>query len=528
MAGWASRGASSVISPIAFSMALMLGCASPRVGRPPPRTLADADAELLAGCYDCLLNSRASYRWLATVGGRASVIVQVFETDLLIALREKEVGIPPSDAIVEARRIATELPSDLQAARYISLVDALPSEVLGLPHRDTDAFGTAHAWMVRRAAEEQAWLAQGKLRKPVRDYMRLALDCAYPTADEGMQTSALPPDAAPLLRYRAAICGGGFESALSDVRAREPRFVETAFFIAKGEVAGLEMGSELRGDRGQAKARLAEVLARFPSSAAIAFLTANDDLLAGEWAEALRFYDRTLALQPAHETALLGRTICFNHLDRIQEAIESSSQLIALGADNVAEAYYWRAWSRHKLGQLAEARADVSVAKGLLAAPRMFSLAGVIEHDQGDLDPAQADLETAILAVSQDCTAHWYLGLVQQRRKSWLPSGRAFEHAMVCYRERARSSMDRIDALRARNDISAEYRARQIADLEVSVEADIRQQHLAAFTAAVCDAAGGDIVAAKGLLELAEQDPTLADRAAKLRSRLDKPRGSLR
>jgi xanthosine utilization system XapX-like protein len=55
--------------------------------------------------------------------------------------------------------------------------------------------------------------------------------------------------------------------------------------------------------------RRTEALARFPASPAITFLLGRHGLLVGDHAEALQFHDRTLATEPAHDQALLGRTI---------------------------------------------------------------------------------------------------------------------------------------------------------------------------------------------------------------------------
>jgi tetratricopeptide (TPR) repeat protein len=399
---------------------------------------------------------------------------------------------------------------------------------MGQPRRDNAAFRVARLALVDRLDTERAWLANGRLRAPVRDYLRLALDCAYPVRGDltrPVVPTAPLPAASPLLVYRAAICDvelAPAPPALSAVRAREPRFVETSFFLASLEIA------HAAGDGpGQAKAHLAEVRARFPTSPAITFLTGSYGRLVGDWAEALRFYDQTLALRPAHDQALLGRTICLTNLARSQEAIGAATQLIGLGAGpDLDEAYYWRAWNRYTLARLDDARADIAAAKQLMITPNVLSLAGLIEHDQRDLDPAQADLEAAIAANDQDCTARWYLGLVHRERKHWLDAGHAFEGAMTCYRDRAQETADRIRVLQARAELDPDYRARQITSLEVSVASDTRQQHAAALTAANYDAAGGDLASAKPLAEIAGEDPTLADRVAKLRALLDKPRRS--
>src|SRR3954447_26203559 len=100
----------------------MAACA-PRIAMPSPPQLAAADAAMLRGCYDCLIEARDIYRRLAAGSRAAPAAAWVFEADLVIALRENEIGLPASDALTEARRIARELPRELEAGRYIELVE---------------------------------------------------------------------------------------------------------------------------------------------------------------------------------------------------------------------------------------------------------------------------------------------------------------------------------------------------------------------------------------------------------------------
>jgi tetratricopeptide (TPR) repeat protein len=505
-----SVGALAVVS-------LSIGCRRPPVMYP---ALAAADAELLQGCYDCLLSARASYRRLAGTD-RARAIVRVFEADLLIALRERELDLPASDALTEARNLAAELPRDVEAERYVALVEAVPGEALGRPRAEVQRFRDARLALESRLDAEHAWLSRGTLRQPVREYLRLALECVYPGLDKPQQGSSTPAGAspdAPLLAYRKAMCGLGEIAQLAAVRAREPRFVETAFFIGN-----VELALAGRDGPGQARAHLGEAFARFPTSPAITYLIGHHGVVVEDHREALAFFDRTLALRASHDLTLLGRTIALSRLQRHEEAIDAATRLIAIGVGSLADAYYWRASNRHALGQLTEARADITEAKERGITPDIFTLAGIIEHDQRDLDPAQADLEAALAITDQDCTAHWYLGLVHRQRKTWSAAGQAFQNAISCYRERARRTEERIHAFQARADLDPAYRARALAGLEASSAADTRQWHLAALTGASCEAAAGNIATAKSLVDIASEDPTLAERAAKLRAWLDKP-----
>ena len=180
----------------AVAVALAFGCtAAPRVNTP---VLATADAELLQGCYDCLIAARSGYRSFAEVD-RARGAVRIFEADLLIALREKELGMPAADAVSEARRIAAELPRAVEAERYLALVDAVPPEPLGAPSVEGWRFGAAHASLQPRLIAELAWLSRGQLRQPVRDYLRLALECAYPPDNGSRAVEASRAPGPPLL-----------------------------------------------------------------------------------------------------------------------------------------------------------------------------------------------------------------------------------------------------------------------------------------------------------------------------------------
>jgi hypothetical protein len=79
-----------------------------------------------------------------------------------------------------------------------------------------------------------------------------------------------------------------------------------------------------------------------------------------------------------------------------------------------------------------------------------------------------------------------------------------------------------MQALQARTALDPSYRARAVAAFEASITADTRQWHLAALTGASCEAEAGNLASARSLIDLAGEDPSLAERASKLRDWLDK------
>lgn len=485
-------------------IAVLVAC-HPAVAPPRSTSFATADAALLRGCYDCLQDARHHYR--AAEGDRARR--GLFEADLLIALREKELGLPPSDALTEARRLAAQVPPQLEANRYLALVDTITGDVLESSSHTLPLPGARNAAL-------RTWLSHGQLTR-IRDYLQISLTC-QDAADAGLpldNLATLPGDAPPLLRYRLASCARDATPTLASLRAGEPRFVEASLFLARTEIA--QSPEDLR----PAKAHLDEALARFPTSPLATYLTALYYQLARQDTEALQFFDRTLTLRPDHDAALLGRVISLSNLERTADAIAAATLLISHG-HHLADAYYWRARNHHALHQLPEARRDINSARELAGTEDILFLAGVIEHEQGNLDLAYDDLTIVANIEARRCEAHWYLGLIDRQRRQWPPAGEAFETAVACYRERARVTAERRQALDARNDLDPAYRARTLASLDAATTADLHQLHQAALIAAGIAATANDLAKAHRLIDLAAEDPALVDNAASLRDAIDR------
>jgi hypothetical protein len=196
--------------------------------------------------------------------------------------------------------------------------------------------------------------------------------------------------------------------------------------------------------------------------------------------------------------------------------------MIALPTSNIADAYYWRAWVRHYLKDLPQARADIDMAKKMVSNNAIHRLAGIIEHDQDDLLNADKDLVTAkVMTDGQyDCVARWYLGLNDMKRERWLASAANFEDSMNCYdRAAIFAEQARVKMLAAEN-VDPDFKARQIAGFEAAIKEDRSQQHASAFNAANHYARGGDPSRAKALLEIAARDHALESRVAELRKLL--------
>jgi tetratricopeptide (TPR) repeat protein len=489
-------------------------CASAPLKKADLAALAIADAREFEGCYDCLIEARDTYARIAVGKARSLVLTRLFETELLLSLRAKELAMDSAEPFQRAQALAPELAPTVFAARYLEDVsDVLPDDI-GTPAADRSDAIKAHAGRLADVSGEVDWLAGGPLREPVGQYLALSLDCSYPfRARHGEKPFEAPSTAPPLVRYRTAICRIPDTAALTAVRTEVPRFVETSYFLARHAVAVAKDKGP-----GEARALLTDAYARFPTSPSVTYLDGNFNQLNGDCRKALGRFDETIALRPGHENGLLGRTECLSYLGRHDEAIAEATHMVEIGA-RPTDALYWRAWNWRELQHLETARADIEAAKRRGFQSDVYRLAGMIEHDQDDLDPAERDLQSVLHAAGgfEDCVAHWYLGLVYMKKTRWLDSGAAFVGAYHCYQTAVALDAAKLGEMRARTDLDPDFKASQLAGFEAALAEDRSQLYAAAYNAANHYARGGDVTKARPLLDVAAEDPALADRVKQLR-----------
>ncbi|HVQ42389.1 MAG TPA: hypothetical protein VMS54_09285 [Vicinamibacterales bacterium] len=495
-------------------------------------TRAFAELRVTDGCYDCLLDAKTAYEKLAGLQGRPTVIVRIFEIEMLLVLRERELAMDSTASLARVRAVAKELPPAMDAARYIAMVEAMPTDISGIPVSRDVEFRRAHQAFAATVEDQVAWLSTDTaVLLPVRQYLSVALDCAYGRRRVPGQpptpplASRMPADIPPMVSYIVGSCAGVKAPILTSLRERVAGYAEAAHYLARMHVSEAP-------DTGGTAARpfLAEAYGRFPTSSSVTYLNGSFQQLIGECREALRFYDETLALEPVHDNAMLGRTVCFAFLKRFDEAIASATRMVEVKSTNEPYALYWRAWVRHVRAELVEARADIERAKSLLSSNDIHRLAGIIEHDQNDLDIATKDLLIAknMQGGSADCVARWYLGLVELKRERWLLSGQHFEDAMACYGAQAVVAQQGLQRMEARENIDPDFKARQVANFQAAIKEDMSQHYASAFNAANHYLRGGDPKKARTLLDVAAKDTSLATGVAQLRKILDGGGGTIR
>lgn len=501
---------------LAALVVLTAGCASMPIAREDATRLLAADARVEVGCYDCLLEARTVYAALAVGRARAVLLPRLFEIDLLLALREKELALDADATLRRAGQLAVELPPALEATRYLEIVTHIGYDRAGWPrHAQPLSRGIERGRDLFRARDEDAaFLATDGLRSLVRQYLSLSLDCERPRAD--VPAGAVWPDvseqSAPILQYRASLCGRVDREVLEQQRRAEPAFVETTLFLARDKLRARAVSA------GQALARAA--YARFPDSPAVTFLRATLYQLAADCRSALGQYAETLALADRHEDALLGRTVCQTRLGESEAAMATATVLIDMQAYNYGDAYYWRAWNRHARGELALARADSDRAKTLRYNTTVLTLAGMIEYGQADLGVAEEDLATARRLDASNCTAAWYGALVALKRELWPATADRFVGALDCYAASVRDNEARRLAVDRDPDLEPAFKATQLAGFDAAIREDRSQESASAFNAAVNFLRAGDVARAEEYTEKAALDPDRAEIVADMRERL--------
>ena len=185
---------------------------------------------------------------------------------------------------------------------------------------------------------------------------------------------------------------------------------------------------------------------------------------------------------------------------------------------------YWRAWNRRRISQLDGARADIDRARALRYNARILTLAGMIEYDQKDLDPARKDLEQAHSMDNRECEAPWYLGLVEFSVESWAPSAKGFAAAADCYELLVKDSETRRQEMATRKDVTEEFRARQLTGFDAAIKEDSVQKSAADLNAAINYGRAGDLTNATVYMKRAAVDPQRRVAVEDLRQVLGVPR----
>lgn len=492
-------------------------CAS-KVAAPPPAALAElarADALVRDGCYTCLQQALIIYERHKHAQGS-------FDAALLIAIREKELGIP-------SEMPALPQPTDRERA----LVDAaslILGELSGLdPAQRAELTGRARRPIANGHPSRRAldpWLGKDVAAA----YVAWSIDCESAPV---LETIDLPAalktyENVPLMQFRLARCGQPPVIApLLALRQADPRWNDTLFWEGRRAIVGSPTGGI---DLSRAIALYGEGRAAFPESLALSMAWANANLSGEEFGPALAGFDQVLAAFPHHRDALIGRAQALSYLLRHADAVATATRVIDLGTWHIGDAFYWRAWNRYHLKEYETAWSDVENATKGLANARVYMLAGLIAYARTQLPTAVQRFDRAYEIDSTACDALWMSGLVSIDRTELGVAAPKFTKAMTCFISTAaslRHNRERLEKLiAARGAPATERETRTLARFARDADTAEEKSAQSAFNAAQCYARTGGRGLALNLVDVAIAHPKMEEKARALKAAIEKlPKG---
>lgn len=481
---------------------------------PSPQTLAElakADTLLRDGCYICLKEALAIYQ-------RHQHLQGTFDTGLLIAIREKELGMP-----AEKRDLVpvTERDKSLAVAAGLILGELSgfdPVQRAELTGRDR--LPVAKDNPVRRALDP---LFERDLTAT---YVAVSIDCESAPILEGIDVKALLEtyENVPLMQFRLARCGQPpIMAPLLALRKNDPRWNDTLFWEGRRAIVGSPTGGI---DLSQAIALYGEGRAAFPESRPLIMAWANTNMSAEEFAPALSGFDHILAAYPDHRDALIGRAQALSYLLRHAEAVAAATRVIDLGTWHIGDAFYWRAWNRYHLKEYETAWADVENATKGLANSRVYMLAGLIAYARTELPTAVQRFDRAYEIDSSACDALWMSGLVSIDQNELGTAAPKFTKAMTCFISVAaslRQNRARVEELLAKRGTPAtERETRQLDRFTRDAENADEKSAQSAFNAAQCYARTGGKAIALNLIDVAIAHPKMEEKARAMKAAIEK------
>jgi tetratricopeptide (TPR) repeat protein len=490
--------------------------------------LTRADALVREGCYRCLQDAAGTYARVmdrSARGAAARALRGAFDVSLLLAMREKEIGLDADASLARARALLPRLarpgtPAYDELAIRLDAAAAVMGDLSGLDAEQRQERAADSRWHDLAAPTVQRLqhaFEESRRTDLIAGYVALALDCEQGASRRSIEPAwMLAPDASPpLLQYRVALCSQDRPTLLTRLREDDPRWAEAFFFEGK-----YEMGSPSRSaEPVRAAALLASAREAFPTSIAVHVLLARALEMEGEYAAALASFNHILTLKPMHVDAGLGRVRNLSYLGRAAEAIAAATALIERRRWHVGDAYYWRAWNQYQAHRLEPAWSDVQEAMRLVANTSVYSLAGSIAYAMRDLETAVMQFDTAFRMDPTNCIAASSAGLAQLDMGAWPAASDRFSKATTCYALVASNVRAELVTLEGA-PLEPALKARRLAGALKRFESADELGAQSALNAAQSYVRAGDSASALTYVERAERHPATRQKALEIRRQI--------
>jgi tetratricopeptide (TPR) repeat protein len=477
------------------------------------------DLLVRAGCLDCLVSAaRDAHALLDQLHmGSPQVAAVVARDDLLVAIRERQLGMRDDEAFAAVRG-DLDANQDLRTeyAPLLDIADTLgpmAGRRGGTNDRELERMQRAYrgspAWLpvLHAHADEDALSAS----------LWTAFACAYDRSS-GISAEMIAAAApswrdTPLLRFTLAQCAQNDRSDLEGLLRADPRFVEIEYFLGVQAV--------FHGQLDEADARLQRAVAWRPDWPAALYSLAGVALTAEDFPRAVDLYTRTLAVDADNVDARLGQLRALVFAGRYEEAITSADRLLANGHWYMGDARYWRALAEAQLDRLEVAWTDVEAAAPLLQNADVLKLAGLIALRRRQNQVARERFDLAHTRNATDCETTYYLGLALADLREWPRAADVLHDAGRCLDDQDQALTEEIAQLRTRPMPEAR-RARLIARRQQQLESGRRMMPPTWYNAAVACYNLGRTAQAREDASRVAPDDALGPQAQALLARLPK------
>jgi tetratricopeptide (TPR) repeat protein len=481
--------------------------------------LAAADAQVRAGCFDCLASALEEYSQLRSLAAVADVAsIGAARSAALLAIRERELGTVDGGYLARAREIVAANPrAQATLGALLDIADTLPLRG-GVPQVSDDV-----ALMRNQTALQNRDLWTAQLRAHANDdalsaYIWLAFNCAYvPSVDHAVADWLTFEPAwrdTPLVALEAATCGSKTDNrSLERLLMNDPRFVEVHYLLS--------FGLAYTGRIDAAMDHLLNAYRWRSDWPAVTSALADDYLVLEDFDRAIDFIDRTLALVPRYPDAILNKAKALTYTGRYVDSLQVVDQLLAQKS-LVGEARYWRALNEEALGRYDEAWADIELANKELFNAAVPKLAGIIAYRRKQLDVSRENFESSWRRDRDDCETGFYLGIVLGEQGTWTRTADVLIDSVACFEKLETRLYEEIANIRASTQ-PPDRQTRQINKREAQIASNRRLIVTAWYNTAVSYFTLSKKEEARQFAEKVIADDEFGERARQLLMRLREP-----
>lgn len=475
---------------------------------------AEVEGLILRGSATCLRQARDMALTLHREAPEsADVRHSLVRAELLLALRERQLGVPGDRSLTAARDLLAACPDCNELRVFLEVVEAHPPAGGLSDPGGADAL-QRYRWLAERRGRWIEVLGPRATTDPVAAAFFLALP---PDKEPDVREVVIHAHAgSPLVLFAAALGEQGAQAA-ERVLSVEPTFQEARLVLAREAGAARRPGSAEEHLRKVLEVALDSVAARLELGDIL------DSL--GEITEALEVYEGIFDLVPGHSEAQLRAGILLSRLNRPQEAISRLGPLLE-GHLNLGEAHYWTAWNQDQPGQREAAGHHIEAAMHYLPDdPRVYELAGRLAMAEEAVGLARTRFTKVVeLAAAWPgrydgsgalCHSLYFLGQIASRERDWATAERHFESAAACEAAAERGFEEQGRAIRGWSLAAARQEALTAANERQREGAGLRRAG-GLYNAAACALNRGRKDAAAGLATQAAAHPAYKDKAEAL------------